>query len=159
MMEQMSGWLSSVVAVSLLVFLLRQILPEGSLRGIGEFTGGLVLLAALLQPLKGMVPEKIAAEAFAWQEEIYEVQEELEKQHHQALSDGIAEAAASYIWDKGNDLGLQLDAAAETRETSGGIPVPWSVTVEGEFSQEMAAWIAKELGIPRERQVWHEGEN
>jgi hypothetical protein len=54
MMEQMSSWLSSVVAVSLLVFLLRQILPEGSLRGIGEFTGGLVLLAALLQPLKGM---------------------------------------------------------------------------------------------------------
>ena len=51
MMEQMSSWLSSGVAVSRLVFLLRQILPEGSLRGIGEFTGGLVLLAALLQPL------------------------------------------------------------------------------------------------------------
>ena len=67
--------------------------------------------------------------------------------------------AASYIWDKGHDLGLRLDAAVETGETADGIPVPWSVTVEGEFSQEVAAWIAEELGIPRERQVWHEGEN
>ena len=64
-----------------------------------------------------------------------------------------------YIWDKGDGLGLRLDAAVETRETADGIPVPWSVTVEGEFSQEVAAWIAEELGIPRERQVWHEGEN
>ena len=159
MMEQMNSWLSSVVAVSLLVFLLRRLLPEGSLRGIGEFTGGLLLLAALLQPLKGMIPEEMAAEAFSWQEEIHEVQEELEKQQHQALSDGIAETAASYIWDKGDELGLRLDAAVETRETADGIPVPWSVTVEGEFSQEVAAWIAEELGIPRERQVWHEGEN
>ena len=159
MMEQMSSWLSSVVAVSLLVFLLRRLLPEGSLRGIGEFTGGLVLLAALLQPLKGMVPEKMVAEAFSWQEQIYEVQEELEEQQDQVLSDGIAESAAAYIWDKGNALGLRIEAVVETRKTEGGLPVPWSVVLEGECSQELAVWIEKELGIPRERQVWHEGEN
>lgn len=159
MMEQMSSWLSSVVAVSLLVFLLRQLLPEGSLRGIGEFTGGLVLLAALLQPLKGMVPDEMVAEAFSWQDQIYEAQEELEEQQIQALSDGIAGTTASYIWDKADELGLQLHAVVETREAADGVPVPWSVTLEGVYSPELAVWMEEELGIPRERQVWHEGEN
>ena len=158
MMELVSSWLTGVVAVSLLLFLLRELLPEGTLRGIGEFTGGLVLLAALLQPLKGMVPDEMVAEAFSWQRQIYQTQKELEKEQTQAFSEGIAQTTASYIWDKAEKMGLQLHAEVETKVEEG-IPLPWTVTLRGEYSAEIASWIEGELGIPRERQVWHEGEN
>lgn len=54
MMEAVRGWLTGVTAVAALLFLVRSLSPKGAVGRVAEFTGGLLLLLALLQPLKGL---------------------------------------------------------------------------------------------------------
>ena len=44
-------------------------------------------------------------------------------------------------------------------ELEAGTPIPASAELRGPYSQGLADWIAEELGIPAERQVWHDGKN
>ena len=48
MMAAVREWLVSLVAVSLFLSLAQSLIPEGTLRKISSFAGGLLLLAALL---------------------------------------------------------------------------------------------------------------
>ena len=159
MIGAVRGWLTGVVAVSLLVFLVRMLLPESAVRRVAEFTGGLLLLSALLYPLKGLAPKLLETDVSHWQQEIGQRQEELEETQADALSAVIAEKTASYISDKAEALGLSLRVTVETEPTAEGLSVPVAAEVEGPYSQAIASLMETELGIPRERQVWHGREN
>lgn len=159
MMESLRTWLSSIVAVTLLLSIAQSLVPEGTLRRVAGFTGGLVLLLALLRPLlAGGLPD-LGLETEAWTKAIEAQQADLSRQGEDALAGLIAERTASYIWDKGAALGLEVTAAVETRTGEEGIPVPYSVELEGPYSQELESYITEELDIPPERQVWNEQEN
>lgn len=159
MMESLRTWLSSIVAVTLLLAIAQSLVPEGTLRRVAGFTGGLVLLVALLRPLlAGGLPD-LGLETEEWTKAIEEQQATLSRQGEDALAGLIAERTASYISDKGAALGLEVTAAVETRTGEEGVPVPYSVELEGPYSEELASYIADELNIPPERQVWNEQEN
>ena len=53
MMEAVREWLTSLVLVSLLLSVAQSLIPEGTLRRAASFTGGLILLFALLRPVLG----------------------------------------------------------------------------------------------------------
>ncbi len=59
MMENVRAWITSVVVVTLLLSVAQTMIPEGSIRRIAAFTGGLILLAALLRPVLEMDPEVV----------------------------------------------------------------------------------------------------
>lgn len=159
MMESLRTWIASIVAVTLLIAMAESLVPEGTMRRVAGFTGGLVLLLALLRPLlAGGLPD-LGLETEAWTKAIEAQQADLSRQGEDALAGLIAERTASYIWDKGAALGLEVTAAVETRTGEEGIPVPYSVELEGPYSQELASYITEELDIPPERQVWNEQEN
>ena len=46
-------WLTSIVMVTLLLSVAQTLIPEGTIRKIAGFTGGLILLVALLRPVLG----------------------------------------------------------------------------------------------------------
>ena len=50
MIGAVRSWLTSIAAVTLILTVSQTLVPEGTLRKITGFTGGLLLLAALLQP-------------------------------------------------------------------------------------------------------------
>ena len=50
-MGALREWLTSLVAVSMLLSVAQTLVPEGSIRKIASFTGGLILLVVLLRPL------------------------------------------------------------------------------------------------------------
>lgn len=159
MMESLRTWLSSIVAVTLLLSIAQSLVPEGTLRRVAGFTGGLVLLVALVRPvLSGGLPD-LTLETERWTAAIEEEQAALSREGEDALAALIAERTASYIWDKGAALGLEVTASVETRTGEAGLPVPYSVELEGAWSQALSAYIADELNIPPERQVWNEQEN
>lgn len=159
MMDSLRTWISSIVAVTLLLAIAQSLVPEGTLRRVAGFTGGLVLLLALLRPLlAGGLPD-LGLETEAWTKAIEAQQEALSRQGEDALAALIAERTASYISDKGAALGLEVTAEVETRAGEEGVPVPYSVELEGPWSQELASYITEELDIPPERQVWNEQEN
>ena len=53
-------WLLGVVSCAFLVSLLDQLTPEGSVRKLARFSGGLVLILCMLRPLGTAEPWELA---------------------------------------------------------------------------------------------------
>ena len=154
MMDLLRIWLTGVIAVALLLSVIYALLPAGKLRSVVRFTGGLVLLLAVLRPLVGMDTEwEMGYEDCAReiQEQIGAYQEENLKQ----ARDIIAEQVAAYISDKGQQLGISCHPRVMT-QLRDGVPYPDNVTMDIPLQQELADYIADTLGIPAERQIWQE---
>lgn len=156
MMEALGRWLLSVSAAALLVSVVQALIPEGGLRRTASFTGGLLLLAVLLRPAVDLDLSSLSLGLEAWTEQVEQRQSELEQQQTNALAEGIAERTAAYISDKAAALGLRVTVRVETETGEDGIPIPASVEVDGPRSDALSAYIAEELGIPAQRQVWKE---
>ena len=159
MMEALGRWLLSVSAAALLVSVVQTLIPEGGMRRAASFTGGLLLLAVLLRPVVEVDLSGLTDGLDAWTEQVEQRQAELEAAQTDALAAGIAERTATYISDKGAALGLAVTAEVETRTGADGVPVPDSAVITGQWSAELSALIAEDLGIPAERQTWKERDN
>ena len=152
-------WLAAVVAVSLLLAAVQSLVPEGNLKRIASFTGGLLLLLVLLQPLEDLTGSLAVPDFGKYSRTVQDRQAELEQAEETLLAEGIASRTAAYIWDKAAELGLSVTVRVETAAGEAGVPLPWSAEVTGPWSQELSAYMERELGIPQERQVWHEQES
>ncbi len=149
-------WLTSIVVVTMLLSVAQTFIPEGTIRKIASFTGGLILLAALLQPVLRTDLGRLRLDLSDYASAIEERRAELDSGEKEELAGLIAERTAAYISDKASTLGVAVTAQVETEMGDGGVPVPVSVRLRGDRSEALAAYIEGELGIPRERQVWHE---
>ena len=152
-------WLTAVVLVTMLLSVAQTLVPEGTVRKITSFIGGLLLLVVMLQPLLRTDLGSLRIHAEDYAAAIEERQAELESAENEALAQGIAERTAAYISDKANTLGLVVTAKVRAEPGDGGVPVPWSAELVGPRSEALAAYIEDELGIPRGRQTWNEVEN
>ncbi|MCI8813133.1 MAG: stage III sporulation protein AF [Oscillibacter sp.] len=159
MIAAVREWLTSVVAVTLLLTVAQTLIPEGNIRKIAAFTGGLALLAALLQPVLRTDLSRLELNLDAYSEAVEERQAELEQARETELASVIASRTEAYILDKAAQLGLSVAVRVETETGAEGVPLPAAAEVEGPRSEELAAYMERELGIPRERQVWHENES
>lgn len=157
MIGAVRSWLTSIAAVTLMLTVVQTLVPEGTLRKIAGFTGGLLLLAALLQPVLKTDLGRLRLDFSDYEAAIEARTEELNASGKEELAAIIAGRTAAYISDKADALGLGSVTARV--ETDGETPVPVSVELTGPYSRDLADWIAAELGIPAERQVWHEGKN
>ena len=156
MMEAVRVWLTSVVLVSVLLSAAQSLIPPGTVRKAAGFTGGLILLLVLLRPVLGADLEHLELDFDHYQAAVEERQEELADTQTEAMASIIAEQTEAYILDKAGELGLEVTVRVETRTEGNGIPVPWSAELTGSWSQALASALETELGIPAERQVWHE---
>ncbi len=159
MIGAVRSWLTSIAAVTLMLTVVQTLVPEGTLRKISGFTGGLLLLAALLQPVLKTDLGRLRLDFSDYEAAIGERAAELDAAGKEELAAIIAGRTAAYISDKADALGLRVTARVETEPGVDGTPLPASAELTGPYSRELADWIAGELGIPAERQVWHEGKN
>ena len=158
-MGALREWLTSLVAVSMLLSVAQTLVPEGSIRKISSFTGGLILLVVLLRPLLGADLSRLDLHLEDYERAIGQRQEELASAGEAELAGIIEERTAAYISDKADTLGLAVKVQVETKPAGDGVPVPWRAELWGPRSPALATYMEEELGIPGERQVWHEGEN
>lgn len=154
MVEALKEWITSIVLVTLLLSVAQTLIPEGSIRKIASFTGGLILLVALLQPVLGTDLSRLDLEMGEYEQAVRERREELEKMGKSDLSDIIAQRTAAYISDKADTLGIAVTAEVTVEPGENGVPVPVEARLNGPTSGELADYMEQELGIPRERQVW-----
>ena len=158
MIGAVRAWLTSVVLVSVLLSAAQSLIPPGSVRKAANFTGGLILLLVLLQPVLGMDLVDLHLDFSDYQAAMEERQSDLADMQTETMASIIAERTQAYILDKAGELGLEVTVRVETRTEGNGIPVPWSAELTGSWSQALASALETELGIPAERQVWHERE-
>ena len=159
MIGAVRSWLTSIAAVTLMLTVVQTLVPEGTLRKISGFTGGLLLLAALLQPVLKTDLGRLRLDFSDYEAAIGERAAELDVAGKEELAAIIAGRTAAYISDKADALGLRVTARVETEPGVDGTPLPASAELTGPYSRELADWITGELGIPAERQGWHEGKN
>ena len=158
MIEAVREWLTSLVLAAMLVTVAQSLIQPGTIRQIASFIGGLILLAVLLRPILASDLLGFEVDFTAWQATVEEREAELRREQGEELAAIIEERTEAYISDKAGELGLAVHARVETRAGNDGVPVPWSAELTGERSAELAACLTEDLGIPAERQVWHERE-
>lgn len=153
MMEFLRQWLLGVIACAMLVSVVQQLCPEGSVRKLARFTGGLLLLCAMLRPLTTVELPGVDWDAGGYREAVARLELELGAAQENTMAEGIAAELEAYIEDKAESLGANVQAQV-TMGTGSGAPLPERVTLRGAYSAALAEAIEAELGVTKERQTW-----
>ena len=153
MMEFLRQWLLGVIACAMLVSVVQQLCPEGSVRKLARFTGGLLLLCAMLRPLTTVELPGVDWDAGGYREAVARLELELGAAQENTMAEGIAAELEAYIEDKAESLGANVQAQV-TMGTGSGTPLPERVTLRGAYSAALAEAIEAELGVTKERQTW-----
>ena len=154
-MQFLRQWLLGIVSCALLVSFCEQLTPAGALKKLMRFTGGLLLILSILQPVTRIDLDVLPLDLDTYRSAMAQVKLELEDERTDALADGIAARTGAYIEDKAEELGLTVRAVVES-ENVGGTPLPVSVTLYGTEDAALADYIESQLGIAKEKQVWKE---
>ena len=149
-------WLLGVALAALAASLAETLVSQGPIRRVLRLAGGILVAAALLRPL-GTVPlEALGAVGANYRQQVDELTETYRQEGNQTLSGVIAEELAAYIVDKAESLGLETQAQVTVEADGEGTPLPREVRLTIPRDQELAQWLAEELGIPEEAQYWQE---
>ena len=157
MIETIREWIRSVVMVTMLLSVGQAMIPEGQIRKIFSFAGGLVMIMVLLQPVLGVETGTLMESLEVYERQIFKQKEELEQLVRAEQETIIEENLTAYISDKAEALeeGGAVRIRVETAEDG---TVTLSAELVGQPSEPLTEYLEQELGIPRERQVWiHEG--
>lgn len=156
MIEAVRSWITSVAAAAFLVALSQSLIPEGTVRKIAGFAGGLILLLVMIKPFPGIDVGGLDLSYEDYAGEISQRQEQLKAQSDQTLGELIAEKTEAYILDKAAALGVDCTVRVLTEPGKDGTPIPAGAELTGQKSDALADYMEQELGIPKERQVYHE---
>lgn len=154
MMGSLREWLTGLIAAAMLVAVADGLIPDGAVRKIAGFTGGLVLLVVLVQPVLHLETDRLRQSFETYAAQIDALEEEFTTQNQSELKGRIEETTASYICDKAASLGLDCQVSVTAEEGENGVPIPSSAEITGPYQEELAAYMESELGIPRDRQIW-----
>jgi stage III sporulation protein AF len=157
MIEAVREWIQSIVMVAMLLSVGQAMIPEGQIRKIFSFTGGLVLIVVLIQPVLGLEVGVLMEPLEEYEQQVSAQTEEIEKTVRAEQEAIIEQNLEAYISDKTDMLeeGGTVRIRVETAEDG---TVILSAELVGQPSESLAEYLEQELGIPRERQVWiHEG--
>ena len=146
-------WLLGVVSCAFLVSLLDQLTPEGSVRKLARFSGGLVLILCMLRPLGTAEPRELALDLDGLSADRAALEEQYRDVSGQSLAAVIAERTGANIEDKAHALGAEVTAEVTVREEDGAF-IPDRAVLFGEENAELSVLLTQELGIAPEKQEW-----
>lgn len=155
LLTALRNWMTEILIASVFLSVAEKLVPEGSVRKIASMTGGLILLTVLVRPMAHFRSAGFQLDTENYAAAIQERQTELREENENALSELIEERTAAYISDKAASLGISCQASVTALTGQDGLPRPYRAELDCGESAELSALIAEELGIPRERQVFH----
>ena len=159
MMEGIRNWLMAVISVSVLIAAAESLMPAGSVKKVGQFVCGLVLLCVLARPLGALRGESLTE----WMEEyrltLERQEEELERQAGQTEKAVIEEYCQAYILDKAEQFGITCRVKIQCARQEEGLWLPRSVQLWGRFEPEaqsrLTELLERELGIAVSEQTYY----
>ena len=158
MMEWTKDWIMGITAVSVFLAAAKALLPKGSVKQVGEFACGLLLLLAVSAPLVKLdVGELSAALTELRLAEAGDTQL-LEIENTKLIKEIIAEKTAAYISDKATELGMDCTVEVTYQYQSDGLAYPTAVCIKGGWNEaqreELTAFIETNLAVPRDAQTY-----
>lgn len=161
MIELIRNWIIGITCAAIIVALCESLAPAGAVRKVGRFTGGLVLLLAVLQPVMKLDIRDLSGLLAQYRVEAGDYQAALEQTNEKLMKDIIEAETGAYILDKATALGVahcRVDVVAVAGE--GDYPIPETVTVFGALTEgqrrDLSRQIEADLAIPAQRQRWED---
>ena len=158
MMEFLRNWLIGITAAAIILALADILMPEGSVKRIGKFAGGLLLMLAILRPVLSLDYEVLAGSLANFRYEVQEYSMSLEIENERLKKIIIEDRTGAYIRDKAAELGISCTVAVQCRVHEKEQLYPVSVTVYGEMTPEQNAKLIRiieaEISIPPEMQYY-----
>ena len=151
------------VLVVILAGVVLLLLPSfgGEKRDGGAVEGGLVLLAAILNPLLKLDTTALTRALTEYKLELSAYSADLEEENEILMKDIIEEQSGAYIQDKAAALGIDCQVTVEA-DGEEEWPIPQSVTVMGSLTAEqqeaLERTIEEDFAIPAERQRYESGD-
>lgn len=147
----------SVTGAAIVCAIIVRLLPaKGTAAAMGKMLTGLFLAFTVLSPWTKVQLGMLA-----------DLTQDLEMQGSQAAAQGSAQAnsalreiitqqVTTYIMDKAQDLGAELEVSVQVSKDP--MPVPVQVRLRGRISPYargvLQTFLEEELGIAKEKQVW-----
>lgn len=145
-MEWVKSWLLSVACAALIAALALTLCPEGLPKKLTRSAGGLLLLLAMLAPVRRLESGDMAdilAKYQPWTADAVQTMTEDDLEMRKII---IARQTAAYISDKAAALGIREPQVwVSCRLTEDGFPAPESVKIQGSGTPE--AWQALQEAI------------
>lgn len=135
MMDLIRTWLIGVTAAAMAAALADSLAPEGAVKKIGKLAGGLLMAAAILQPLVGLDYGAMAASLANYRLEAEGYSSALETENERLVKTIIEERTGAYIQDKAAELDAVCTAEVTCQMNNDGNLYPVSVVVYGELTQ------------------------
>lgn len=157
-MEWMKDWLFSIVCAAMVAAVADALSPKGFPKQLARYAGGLLVLLAVLGPVKRL-DSSVIGDAVANLKGRYGGYAETFAQQNTQVTKAIIEGeTAAYISDKAAGLGLtKCRVEVRCRITEEGFPAPETVRVEGcgdeKAWQALSRAITADFAIEREAQT------
>lgn len=135
-------WLTAVISASLIAAAATALTPEGTARKTARLAGGLLVLVAVLGPIREVELEDLADALGRYRFSQVEAVETVAQESEEARKSIIERQSAAYISDKAQSLGLsEVEVTVTCRMTEEGYPAPERVFVSAQGGDE-SAWDA-----------------
>ena len=154
MMDVLNRWILGVTVISLALALAETLVTQEGIRQVLRLAGGVLLLAALLNPVLQLRQEGIGP--LSEGQSAQELEQDYAALRQEQLAAVIAEETEAYISDKAAELGLACEVEVEVEEGEDGLPLPVAVGISIPRHEELSRWLETQLNIPAERQIWQE---
>ena len=153
----MKAYLIRLTAAAILAAVVRRMAPDSGAGKASRLGAGLLVVITALGPLGEMDLVAAAENLMVSGYSDVLTSQPVDRASTSLLTELISESTETYILDKAQALGAEVTAQVETK-LEDRYPVPWSVKLTGNVTQEQKAQlqriIAEELGIPEDRQEW-----
>ena len=162
-MEWIRNWVIGVVCAAMLIAVADSITPAGTVKKLGKFTGGMVLLLAVISPFLGLDYEALSIALTENRSGRFESPgQKADELSAQMMKTIIVEQAGAYILDKATDLGAVCSVEVTCGMSENHVPYPAAVTVTGNLTESQRERLSRimeaDLAISPEMQTFESGD-
>lgn len=158
MIELLRNWLLGITAASIILALASNLMPDGTVKQIGKFAGGLFLTMAIIRPVLSADYEILAGSMAEYRMNTEEYSLSIEVENEKLKKIIIEDRTQAYIHDRAGELGIECCVTVQCGTNKEGQLYPSSAIIYGEMTseqiKELTQIIESEIAIPREKQKY-----
>lgn len=157
-MEMIRTWITGITAASILIAVICAIVPKNATGGFVRAACAVVLIIAVLAPLKSFRVTDINFWNTQYHNEFNHKKEQLDQENQKMKSSIIENTMSTYIWKRAKQIGIDCKTNVRCRKSKSGELLPYEVEVlltDGTKNRaKLTSIIEHECGIPKDRQMY-----
>jgi stage III sporulation protein AF len=161
MLDFIENWIMGVTAAAMIAAIAQALTPEGSVKKAMRLACGVLMILAVLRPVKEISLEDFSFYKTRYEEGLSEYSEKMNDVNKSFTRSIIEEKTATYILEKADELQIACSVSVKLKtDQSGGYPYPYSVELtvsgypENEKKEALSRLIESQCAIPKDRQKW-----